>query len=205
MVRRRRGRTSIGRKTVFINLQERSRMMEKLSKASIVPNPSEPAEKRRHPRFPFSTGGEAFDPHANVRVTGRLSDISRSGCYMDTISPFAVNAAIILTVTREGRTFKTKAKVVYSLNGMGMGMMFTTTEPDQARVLDAWLAELGGLIHLEPDPAKLGEAAPEAPVDPAPAVDQELRDIVRELIVVLSRKSIVGDVEAMAMMRKLSK
>lgn len=180
-------------------------MMEKLSKASIVPNPSEPAEKRRHPRFPFSTGGEAFDPHANVRVTGRLSDISRSGCYMDTISPFAVNAAIILTVTREGRTFKTKAKVVYSLNGMGMGMMFTTTEPDQARVLDAWLAELGGLIHLEPDPAKLGEAAPEAPVDPAPAVDQELRDIVRELIVVLSRKSIVGDVEAMAMMRKLSK
>ena len=40
---------------------------------------------------------------------------------------------------------------------------------------------------------------------PAPLVDQELRDIVRELIVVLSRKSIVGDAEAMAMMRKLSK
>src|SRR5271163_1350045 len=75
--------------------------MEKLSKASIVPAASEPAEKRRHPRFPFSTGGEAFDPQANVRVTGRLSDISRSGCYMDTISPFAVNAAIILTVTRK--------------------------------------------------------------------------------------------------------
>jgi hypothetical protein len=204
MVRRRPGRTSSGRKPVFIKLRERSRIMEKLSKASIVPNASEPAEKRRHPRFPFSTGGEAFDPHANVRVTGRLSDISRSGCYMDTISPFAVNAAIILTVTREGRTFKTKAKVVYSLNGMGMGMMFTTTEPDQARVLDAWLAELGGLIHLEPDPAKQGETTPEA-LDPAPAVDQELRDIVRELIVVLSRKSIVGDVEAMAMMRKLSK
>jgi hypothetical protein len=42
-------------------------------------------------------------------------------------------------------------------------------------------------------------------VEAAPVVDQELRDIVRELIVVLSRKSIVGDVEAMAMMRKLSK
>jgi hypothetical protein len=86
-----------------------------------------------------------------------------------------------------------------------MGMMFTTTEPDQARVLDGWLAELGGLIHLEPDPAKLGEATPEALLEAAPVVDQELRDIVRELIVVLSRKSIVGDVEAMAMMRKLSK
>jgi hypothetical protein len=75
--------------------------MEKLSKAEVVLIASDPVEKHRHPRFPFSTGGEAFDPQANVRVTGRLSDISRSGCYMDTISPFAVNAAIILAVTRE--------------------------------------------------------------------------------------------------------
>ena len=180
-------------------------MMEKLSKASIVPAASEPAEKRRHPRFPFSTGGEAFDPQANVRVTGRLSDISRSGCYMDTISPFGVNVAIILSVTREGRTFKTKAKVVYSLNGMGMGITFTTMEPDQARVLDSWLAELGGLIHLEPDPIAADASTTEAPAKAAPMIDQELRDIVRELIVELSRKSIVGDVEAMAMMRKLSK
>jgi hypothetical protein len=179
--------------------------MEQPSKIGIVPAASEPAEKRRHPRFPFSTGGEAFDLQANVHVTGRLSDISRSGCYMDTISPFAVNTAIILAVTHEGRTFKTKAKVVYSLNGMGMGMMFTTMEPDQARVLDRWLAELGGLLHLEPDPATLDAGAPAALAETAPLVDQELRDIVRELIVVLSRKSIVGDVEAMAMMRKLSK
>src|ERR1700740_1308783 len=136
---------------VWIKSLERRRIMEKLSKASVVPIASEPAEKRRHPRFPFSSGGEAVDLQANVHVTGRLSDISRSGCYMDTISPFAVDAAIILTVTHEGRTFKTKAKVVYSLNGMGMGITFTTTEPDQARVLDAWLAELGGLIHLAPN------------------------------------------------------
>ena len=81
---------------------------------------------------------------------------------MDTISPFAVNAAIILTVTHDGRTFKTKAKVVYSLNGMGMGMMFTTMEPDQARVLDGWLAELGGLIHLAPNTATLDAATPDA-------------------------------------------
>jgi hypothetical protein len=40
--------------------------MEKLSKASIVPIARDPVEKRRHPRFPFSTGGEAFDPQANV-------------------------------------------------------------------------------------------------------------------------------------------
>ncbi len=179
--------------------------MEKLSISGVVPIASDPVEKRRHPRFPFSTGGEAFDPQANVRVTGRLSDISRSGCSMDTISPFAVNAAIILAVTREGRTFKTKAKVMYSLSGMGMGVMFTTMEPDQSRILDSWLVELGGLMHLEPDPLTLDAPTPEALVEAAPVVDQELRDIVRERIVVLNRKSLVGDAEAMAMMRKISK
>jgi hypothetical protein len=71
--------------------------------------------------------------------------------------------------------------------------------------LDSWLAELGGLLHLEPDPIATDASTPEAAVKAAPVIDQELRDIVRELIVELSRKSIVGDVEAMAMMRKLSK
>jgi hypothetical protein len=67
------------------------------------------------------------------------------------------------------------------------------------------LAELGRLIHLAPNTATLDAATSEALVEAAPVVDQDLRDIVRELIVVLSRKSIVGDVGAMAMMRKLSK
>jgi hypothetical protein len=60
-------------------------------------------------------------------------------------------------------------------------------------------------IHLEPDPIATDAPTPEAAAESAPVADQELRDIVRELIVVLSRKSIVGDVEAMAMMQKLSK
>ncbi len=55
--------------------------------------------------------------------------------------------------------------------------------------------------HLvEPDAPE-----PEAPAAIAQGTDQELRDIVRELIVVLNRKSIVDDAEAMAMMRKISK
>jgi len=56
---------------------------------------------------------------------------------MDTISPCALNAAVILTITRDTRTFRTKAKVVYSLDAMGMGLMFTSTEPDQVRELEA--------------------------------------------------------------------
>jgi hypothetical protein len=176
-------------------------MMEQLSKVENEHAAGGFAEKRSCPRFPLSTGAEAFDPRANIRITGRLSDIARKGCYMDTISPFALNAAVILTITRDARTFRTKAKVVYSLNAMGMGLMFTSTEPDQARVLESWLDELSGGTLVEPDaPASV----PELPVEVADGADQKLRDIVRELVVLLNRKSIVGDAAAMAMMRKLS-
>jgi hypothetical protein len=85
---------------------------------------------------------------------------------------------------------------------MGMGLMFTSTEPDQVRVLESWLDEWSGGTLVEPDaPAPV----PELPVEVAHGTDQELRDIVRELVVLLNRESIVGDTEAMAMMRKLSK
>jgi hypothetical protein len=180
-------------------------MTERLSKAGNGQVALDPADKRSTPRYPFSTGGEALDIQADVRVTGRLSDIGRNGCYMDTISAFAINAAIALKVTKEGRTFKTKAKAVYSLNGMGMGMMFTTTEPDQVRVLVACLNERSGGIQLEPEPPAPEAATWEAPAAAAAGTDQELRDIVRELIVLLNRKTIVGDAEALAMLRKLSK
>jgi hypothetical protein len=176
--------------------------MEQLSRVENEQAAGGFAEKRSWPRYPISIGAEAFDPQANIQVTGRLSDIARKGCYMDTISPFALNAAVILTITRDARTFRTKAKVVYSLNAMGMGLMFTSTEPDQVRVLESWLDELSGGTLVEPDaPATV----PELPVEVAHGADQELRDIVRELVVLLNRKSIVGDAEAMAMMRKLSK
>jgi len=124
---------------------------------------------------------------------------------MDTISPFALNAAVILTITQDGRTFRTKAKVVYSLNGMGMGRMFTATEPDQVRMLELWLNELSGGTLVEPGPPAPAVPTFAAPAEIAAGADQELRDIVRELIVLLNHKSIVGDAKAMAMMRKISK
>ena len=72
----------------------------------------------------------------------RLSDISRNGCYIDTINPFAKNAVVTLTITKDNDSFKTQSKVVYSKNGMGMGLLFTTADAEQLRVLGLWLGEL---------------------------------------------------------------
>jgi hypothetical protein len=165
-----------------------------------LPAPVEPVEKRSCPRHPFSPAVEAIDLQADIRIMGRLSDISRNGCYVDTINPFAKDAPVTLTVSRDNQSFKTQARVVYSKMGMGMGLLFTTAEPDQLRVLGSWLNELGGgkvdgeeqsNLFLQPEIAK--------------STDPDVRKIVSELIALLNGKNILNDSEAMGLLRKLTK
>jgi hypothetical protein len=167
--------------------------------------PVDPAEKRKFPRFPFSATVEVIDTHADIRIIGRLSDISQSGCYVDTISPFAQGATVSLKITRGSQSFKTLAEVVYSTMGMGMGLLFTTTEPDQLRALGYWLSELRGEKVIEQPPAPITAAPQVVPSKAANGNDQELRQIVGELVALLNGKSILDDSEGMALLRELSK
>jgi len=174
--------------------------MEQLNKTAHGQLRSDSVATRSCPRFPFSPAVEATDIRADTRIFGRLSDISRNGCYVDTINPFAKDAAVTLTITREKQSFKTQAKVVYAKVGMGMGLLFTTAEPEQLRVLGSWLGELaGGKVGGLDSPGL--SLQPEA----ANGADQELRKIVTELIALLNAKSILNDSEGMALLRKLSK
>jgi hypothetical protein len=178
-------------------------MVEQLQKAGHERIHS--TEKRSCPRYPFSCAAEAIDIQGNTRITGRISDISRNGCYIDTISPFAPKAAVTLIITKDKQSFKTQAKVVYSQIGMGMGMMFTTAEPDQLHVLGTWLAELSGeRVHeLE---APVPEAKVTAEKSGAPETRNVLSELIlSELIILLSRKEILNDSEAKALLQRLFK
>jgi PilZ domain-containing protein len=154
--------------------------------------------RRSFPRYPVSSAVDAIDIEGNRRITGRLCDISRSGCYVDTTSPLAVGDALTLTIIREKQSIKTQAKVVYSQIGIGMGLSFTTTEPDQVLLLLTWLAELGGGKQQEPDSPNL-----EMQLDSSTKADPILRGIVVEIIASLRRKDILHDWEEKSMLQKL--
>jgi hypothetical protein len=178
--------------------------MKVLDKPDSGPLPAEHPEKRSCPRYPFSPSVEAIDIQANIRIFGRLSDISRNGCYIDTINPFAKNAAVTLTITKDSYSFKTQSKVVYSKGGMGMGLLFTTAEPEQLRVLGLWLGELAGGKAGEADSPYLNVEISRA-VEPADDGDHDLRKVVSELVALLNSKRVLNDSEGMALLRKLSK
>ena len=119
---------------------------------------------------------------------------------MDTINPFPKDSPIRLSITRDNVSFKTQGKVAYSNLGMGMGVLFTTAEPDQLQSLGKWLTELsGGKPAAQPPPvAKIQ-------TESAKNVDTELRKIFSDLVSVLNVKNILNDSEAMALLRKLSR
>ena len=177
-------------------------MMKSLQKIDIENSDASrnPAHTRHCPRYPFSPPVEAIDTQADIRITGRLADIARNGCYVETISPFPAKAAVTLTITCDDQSFRTQAKVVYSQVGMGMGLLFTTSEPEQLHVLGSWLTELSGKEGSEPKTSNLIVQS-----TATNATDQELRTIVSELVALLNGKKVLGDSEGMALLRKLSK
>jgi len=178
------------------------KVADKTETGQFTTVPASPVEKRKSPRYSFSATVDAHDILADTRIIGRLSDISRNGCYVDTISPFAMGAEVALKITAGSRSFITDSKVVYSSNGMGMGLLFTIAEPEQLTTLETWLCELSGekVAAVRPAPKPLVEAK-KANGSPEP----ELRQIVGELIAQLNGKGVLDDSEAMALLRKLSR
>ena len=57
-------------------------------------------ERRRSLRFPFTASVEATESTSGTRVMGRTSDLSLGGCYIDSISPFAVGTIATIRITR---------------------------------------------------------------------------------------------------------
>jgi hypothetical protein len=102
--------------------------------------PNKMAERRRTPRFPLILMAEVIDLVSGAKVTARTSDVSRAGCYLDTLHPVPLGSVIQIRLSREGETFEVTGKVVYVNPGLGMGVSFDKQTPsDQLALLDRWL------------------------------------------------------------------
>ena len=99
-------------------------------------------EKREVPRYSFIAEVALIEPATNTRIAGRVSEISRKGCYVDVLNTLPEGTAIDLQVSRDRGVFGTRGKIIYVQPGMGMGVAFIDVPEDQMKVLDAWLQEL---------------------------------------------------------------
>jgi hypothetical protein len=96
-------------------------------------------ERRRTPRFPFIASAEVLAESAGTRLAARISDISATGCYVDTINPLAGGTTVRVKILTQTHVFEASAMVVYAHTHLGMGLAFGEVLPVSQKVLQDWL------------------------------------------------------------------
>jgi hypothetical protein len=156
-------------------------------------------ERRRHSRYPFTATVEVMESKSQTRIQARASDLGRGGCYMDTMSSFPPGSGVKLRLTKGTRSLEIEGEVVYSLDGMGMGVKFTDTDPDRIWTVKKWVGELSG--ELLPDK--------DFPSSRTQSNSQERQaskecEVLTELLVELIRIGALSSTKGNAMLQKLN-
>jgi hypothetical protein len=159
------------------------------------------AEKRRDVRYGISASAIVIETQTRTKLLGRATDLSASGCYLDTLSPFSVGTAVQLHLSCENHLFRAGARVTYSLPGMGMGLAFTNIPLDQVASLSDWIGELSGELTPKPSVASEPDFDFQTPV--APEKPSTSQDVLYELVILLFRKGLLTESEKDAFRKKL--
>ena len=115
--------------------------------AASAPAEAYPSEKRRSPRYKCEGSAEFRFEGSTVRTWATVTDVSRSGCYveMQTTSPADTKVDMIIEVMGIRASVKGVVRVSYPF--LGMGIAFTEITPEQQVKLDELLLRLASGVQ----------------------------------------------------------
>lgn len=102
--------------------------------------PSEPGSNRRSPRYNLIDTAHFLERTEYGQSRARTSDISRHGCYLETMNPLPAGLFTRVRLSLGGR-FEAVGVVVHSQPGMGMGLEWVKMDEASQAVLERWLEE----------------------------------------------------------------
>jgi len=105
-------------------------------------------QQRTVPRYIFVATTELTDFASAIKLIGRVTEISRKGCYVDILNALPVGTSLNVRILRDQGAFVTKAKIIYVHERIGMGVVFLDPAQDQLQILDSWLVELPSTAAL---------------------------------------------------------
>jgi PilZ domain len=100
------------------------------------------SDRRSSPRYALIASVEITDPIGRIQLSGRTSEVSLGGCYVDVLNTLPSGTVIQIRIQRDQGTFETWGRVKYVHESIGMGVMFFQTTPEQKEILRGWIAEL---------------------------------------------------------------
>jgi c-di-GMP-binding flagellar brake protein YcgR len=98
-------------------------------------------ERRMAGRCPMVLAADVVELSRGARLSARTSDISRTGCYIDTLNPIPQGSQVRLRITHHLEIFEAIVEVVYVSYGLGMGVKFKEVAPQQREKLERWLED----------------------------------------------------------------
>jgi hypothetical protein len=100
------------------------------------------AQPRTVSRYTFVATTELTDSASAIKLSGRITEISRKGCYVDTLNALPVGTSLNVRILRDQGTFLTNGRIIYVHERIGMGIVFLDPAEEQLQILDSWLVDL---------------------------------------------------------------
>ena len=98
-------------------------------------------DRRDAQRLPLILAVEVTEVDSGARLSARTSDVSRTGCYVDTLNPTPTGTVVRVKFNHNGEQLDLLARIVYVSPRLGMGIRFDESmSPEQLAILDRWLA-----------------------------------------------------------------
>ena len=96
-------------------------------------------DRRRTPRYPFNASIEMREGASEDKRIARVTGLSLNGCYVSTENLYPEGTSLKVKVFTDADFYEGQATVIYTQEGLGMGLMFTETRPYYLMVLRKWL------------------------------------------------------------------
>ena len=97
---------------------------------------------RLAPRYSFVVDIEVTDLRSEIHIWGQTIDLSLFGCGVNTLKPFPKGTRVRIKLSYGGADVAALARVVYARPDLGMGVVFTSVEPEAERILGGWIVAL---------------------------------------------------------------
>jgi len=99
-------------------------------------------DRRDSKRVPLIVAVEVVETQSGTRLSARTSDVSLTGCYVDTLNPTPTGTEVRVKLTHNGKELDLLARVVYVSPRLGMGIRFDESiSSDQLAILGRWISE----------------------------------------------------------------
>jgi len=178
-------------------MKKESAVRNYLDKTTVVSTTRTLNERRNSPRYPLSAFAEIVESQSRTRMSARISDLSRTGCYAEMMSPFPLGDTVKMRITNNKTLFLAQAEVTNTSRGMGMGLKFTVIAPEHAELLERWIGELSGAsTKYQTIEEEDLESVTQIPAN-------ESTYVVQDIVIALMRKGILSDQEGNIMLHKL--